>query len=298
MRQVLQIMQALCSIAKDIQMAAAKNINNSTLRSENKLAHLEKPLIPLPLLVAPQVVRDAYQPLFNAQNKVACLMLARNKLNRNYSKWLKHYMLTNRRMKDKKKPQGAKGKDKGKTKLAYAPKPKIPLLPKRDNPAKDSIYHQCKEVYDTSYGTHICNTTYGLRRRKLEHGVLNLYLDNGMVQLLKLFFKGVRYARAEDEETLASRSTDVMVMALPVLNINHSAFRSMFKREKLAGTNFNDWFHLLKLVLIVEKKMFVIEQPISPTHAVNSTVHILAQWNAVYDAYTEVAYLMLESMTP
>ncbi|GKA86550.1 retrotransposon protein, putative, ty1-copia subclass [Tanacetum coccineum] len=48
--------------------------------------------------------------------------------------------------KDKKKLRGAKGKDKGKNKLAYAPKPKIPLSPKRDNPAKDSVCHHCKEV--------------------------------------------------------------------------------------------------------------------------------------------------------
>ncbi|GKG65246.1 zinc finger, CCHC-type containing protein, partial [Tanacetum coccineum] len=45
-----------------------------------------------------------------------------------------------------KKPQGAKGKDKGKTKFTYAPKPKIPQPPKIDNPAKDSICHHCKEV--------------------------------------------------------------------------------------------------------------------------------------------------------
>ncbi|GKA49298.1 retrovirus-related pol polyprotein from transposon TNT 1-94 [Tanacetum coccineum] len=48
--------------------------------------------------------------------------------------------------KDKKKPQGAKVKDKGKNKLAYAPKPKIPLPPKRDNPTKDSVCHHYKEV--------------------------------------------------------------------------------------------------------------------------------------------------------
>ncbi|GKG00661.1 zinc finger, CCHC-type containing protein [Tanacetum coccineum] len=48
--------------------------------------------------------------------------------------------------KDKKKPQGEKGKDKGKNKLAYAPKAKIPSPPKRDNPEKDSICHHCKEV--------------------------------------------------------------------------------------------------------------------------------------------------------
>ncbi|GJY75422.1 hypothetical protein Tco_0480538 [Tanacetum coccineum] len=46
----------------------------------------------------------------------------------------------------KKKPQGAKGKSKGKNKLAYAPKTMIPPPLKRDNPAKDFICHHCKEV--------------------------------------------------------------------------------------------------------------------------------------------------------
>ncbi|GKA87343.1 retrotransposon protein, putative, ty1-copia subclass [Tanacetum coccineum] len=51
-------------------------------------------------------------------------------------------------------------------------------------------------------------------------------------------------------------------MALPAQNINHSAFRSMFEREKLPGNNFIDWFCQLKLVLRVEKKMYFIEQPL------------------------------------
>ncbi|GJY88673.1 zinc finger, CCHC-type containing protein [Tanacetum coccineum] len=46
----------------------------------------------------------------------------------------------------KKKPQGAKGKTKGKNKLAYAPKTKISPPPKRDNMTKDFICHHCKEV--------------------------------------------------------------------------------------------------------------------------------------------------------
>ncbi|GKC61585.1 hypothetical protein Tco_1089183 [Tanacetum coccineum] len=45
------------------------------LRSEGKLAHLEQPLIPLPLPIAPQAVRDTYEVLYDAQNEVACLML-------------------------------------------------------------------------------------------------------------------------------------------------------------------------------------------------------------------------------
>ncbi|GJS95181.1 retrotransposon protein, putative, ty1-copia subclass [Tanacetum coccineum] len=67
----------------------------------------------------------------------------------------------------------------------------------------------------------------------------------------------------------------------------------MFEREKLSRTNFNDWFRSLKLVLRVEKKLFVIEQPISPASPVDFTAQVLAQWNAVYDAHNEVACLML-----
>ncbi|GKA60929.1 retrotransposon protein, putative, ty1-copia subclass [Tanacetum coccineum] len=69
---------------------------------------------------------------------------------------------------------------------------------------------------------------------------------------------------------LVEISTDVMMMALPVQNINHSAFKSMFEREKLFGTNFNDWFCQLKLVLRVEKKLFVIEQPLPAAPAADS----------------------------
>ncbi|GJT42453.1 zinc finger, CCHC-type containing protein [Tanacetum coccineum] len=61
----------------------------------------------------------------------------------------------------------AKGNNqgKGKTKLAYTPKPKIPPSPKKDNLAKDVICHQCGE---------------GLRgSKKLKPGALNLYVGNG-----------------------------------------------------------------------------------------------------------------------
>ncbi|GJW39502.1 hypothetical protein Tco_0065347 [Tanacetum coccineum] len=38
----------------------------------------------------------------------------------------------------------------------------------------------------------------------------------------------------------------------------------MFERENISGSNYNDWFRSPKMVLRVEKKLFVIEQPISP----------------------------------
>ncbi|GKD63655.1 hypothetical protein Tco_1305763 [Tanacetum coccineum] len=87
-------------------------------------------------------------------------------------------------------------------------------------------------------------------------------------------------------------------MALPAQNINHSAFRSMFEREKISGNNFNDWFRQLKLVLSVEKKMYVIEQPLPVAPTTDSQAHVLSQWNAVYDAYNEITCLILEEGKP
>ncbi|GJY64508.1 retrotransposon protein, putative, ty1-copia subclass [Tanacetum coccineum] len=48
--------------------------------------------------------------------------------------------------KNKKKLRGAKGKDKGKNKLAYSPKPKISPPPKRDNSEKDSGLRRSKKL--------------------------------------------------------------------------------------------------------------------------------------------------------
>ncbi|GJY95170.1 zinc finger, CCHC-type containing protein [Tanacetum coccineum] len=92
--------------------------------------------------------------------------------------------------KDRKKPQGAKGKAKGKNKLAYAPKTKIPPPPKRDNSAKDSICHHCKEV--GHYRRNCPSYHAELKKKKnaseastsgsrmLKHGALSLYMGNGM----------------------------------------------------------------------------------------------------------------------
>ncbi|GJW61184.1 hypothetical protein Tco_0110519 [Tanacetum coccineum] len=55
--------------------STAQNTNNTTIRSEGKLAYLEQPLAPLPLPDAPQAVHDTYEVLNDAQNEVACLML-------------------------------------------------------------------------------------------------------------------------------------------------------------------------------------------------------------------------------
>nr|GEX90181.1 hypothetical protein [Tanacetum cinerariifolium] len=102
----------------------------------------------------------------------------------------------------KPKPQmAARGQNHGigKNKLTYALKPKIPHPPKREDPAKHSICHECgiftielntflnkSWIYDTGCGTHICNTTQGLKAsRKLKSGALNLYMGNGQREVVE-----------------------------------------------------------------------------------------------------------------
>ncbi|GJX62743.1 retrotransposon protein, putative, ty1-copia subclass [Tanacetum coccineum] len=101
------------------------------------------------------------------------------------------------------------------------------------------------------------------------------------------------------EYTVTSKSTDVVAerqMVQPVQNINYSAFKSMIKREKLSGNNFNHWFRQLKLVLRVEKKMYVIEQPLlaaptadSETQFKNSSPYdMIKELKAMFEKQAEV----------
>ncbi|GKB81572.1 hypothetical protein Tco_0948467 [Tanacetum coccineum] len=68
--------------------------------------------------------------------------------------------------------------------------------------------------------------------------------------------------------------------------------RSMFE---ISGNNFNDWFRQFKMVLRVEWKLFVIEQPISLASPTDSEY---LRSGMRYMIHNEVTCLMLGSMTP
>ncbi|GJZ69549.1 retrotransposon protein, putative, ty1-copia subclass [Tanacetum coccineum] len=53
----------------------------------------------------------------------------------------------------------------------------------------------------------------------------------------------------------------------------------MMEREKLSANNFNDWFRQLKLVLRVEKKMFIIEQPLPAAPTADSEAQL--EWSCI-----------------
>ncbi|GKE26082.1 hypothetical protein Tco_1441466 [Tanacetum coccineum] len=68
----------------------------------------------------------------------------------------------------------------------------------------------------------------------------------------------------------------------------------MLEGEKLSGTNFNDWFRQLRIILKVEKKLNVIEQPMTPALVVDAPNNELEDWNALYDVHNEELKSMFE----
>nr|GEY75387.1 hypothetical protein [Tanacetum cinerariifolium] len=71
----------------------------------------------------------------------------------------------------------------------------------------------------------------------------------------------------------------------------------MLEREKLSGSNFNDWFCQLRIVLRDEKKLNVLEQPMTLAPTVGAPNNELEDWNAQCDRHNVVSCLMLSSMS-
>ncbi|GJW41288.1 retrotransposon protein, putative, ty1-copia subclass [Tanacetum coccineum] len=169
------------------------------------------------------------------------------------------------RIKKKSHKAATGNQGKGKAKMGYAhmpappfaPKPKNPPTPKKDNPAKDAICHQCGEVgiftielysfpstswvYDTGCGTHICITTEGLRAsRKLKPGALSL----GIISVSRLYKDGFVNRFENDNSISVSRNSLIYFNAIPrddiyeiVLSSSNTNDSSMYavsnKRAKL-----------------------------------------------------------------
>nr|GEU35049.1 retrotransposon protein, putative, Ty1-copia subclass [Tanacetum cinerariifolium] len=137
-----------------------------------------------------------------------------------------------------KKPQpqlAARGQNQGKrkNKLAYAPKPKIPPSPRWKillrtisiiNAGASGLgiftielytFPNKSWIYDTGCGTHICNTTQGLRgSRKLKPGALNLYVGNeGLSEFCRLYDDGY-VNRFVDNSIQVSRNNMVYFSAV------------------------------------------------------------------------------------
>ncbi|GJW72831.1 hypothetical protein Tco_0132201 [Tanacetum coccineum] len=72
----LETLMASERIATPSPRAVNPSFINNLVRAEKRLAHMEQPLMLIPLPVAPVVVHDAYYALYDAQKEMACTILA------------------------------------------------------------------------------------------------------------------------------------------------------------------------------------------------------------------------------
>nr|GEZ12042.1 hypothetical protein [Tanacetum cinerariifolium] len=79
---------------------------------------------------------------------------------------------------------------------------------------------------------------------------------------------------------------------------NSLAFRSMLEKHQLTGPNFNEWFRALKLVVRTEKLHDVFETALPHALAAGADAQALADLAVLFYHHKEVAYLMLETMSP
>nr|GEY53895.1 hypothetical protein [Tanacetum cinerariifolium] len=78
---------------------------------------------------------------------------------------------------------------------------------------------------------------------------------------------------------------------------NNSDFRGFFKKQKLTGPNFIDWYKQLRIILSIEDKLHYLEQPIPPVPVAPEgqqiALEILENHNAWIKGSKEIAGLML-----
>nr|GEY82621.1 zinc finger, CCHC-type [Tanacetum cinerariifolium] len=83
---------------------------------------------------------------------------------------------------------------------------------------------------------------------------------------------------------------------------NNSVFKGFFKKQKLTGTNFIDWYRQLRIVLSIEDKLNYLEQPIPPAPVALAGQHVAPEILAAHTAWIkgskEIVGLMLMTMEP
>ncbi|GKB00516.1 retrotransposon protein, putative, ty1-copia subclass [Tanacetum coccineum] len=120
-----------------------------------KLPFLEQPIPTLPVLAEGQVLPPDVLNIYTAWVKASKEIAGRSGTSSDCERISRVHTGIRAKNQKKKSHKAAKGNQgKGKAKMGYAPvqappfapKPKNPPTPKKDNPAKDAICHQCGEV--------------------------------------------------------------------------------------------------------------------------------------------------------
>ena len=86
-------------------------------------------------------------------------------------------------------------------------------------------------------------------------------------------------------------------MARAVVPLNFNAFLEKAKLKD-DGSNYTDWVHNLRIILIAAQKNYVLEAPLGARPAIGATPDVMNVWQSKADDYLIVQCAMLYGLEP
>ena len=86
-------------------------------------------------------------------------------------------------------------------------------------------------------------------------------------------------------------------MARAVVPLNFNVFLEKAK-SKDEGSNYTDWVHNLRIILIVVQKNYVLVAPLDDKPAAGATPDVMNVWQSKVDDYSIVQCAMLYGLEP
>ena len=86
-------------------------------------------------------------------------------------------------------------------------------------------------------------------------------------------------------------------MARAVVPLNFNAFLEKAKLKD-DGSNYTDWVHNLRIILIAAQKNYVLEAPLGARPAAGATPDVMNVWQRKADDYSIVQCAMLYGLEP
>nr|GEW45492.1 hypothetical protein [Tanacetum cinerariifolium] len=129
----------------------------------------------------------------------------------------------------------------------------------------------------------------------------------GLKDELQFMFSHIEYMLSQPPTTiisppLSSFPTKHTLCLVSQIIANNSVLRGFFKKQKLTGPNFIDWYRQLRIVLSIEDKLNYLEQPVPPARVVHAGQHVALEILAAHTAWIkgskEIVGLMLMTMEP
>ena len=86
-------------------------------------------------------------------------------------------------------------------------------------------------------------------------------------------------------------------MARDVVSLNFNAFleKSKLKND---GSNYRDWVHNLRIILIATQKNYVLEAPLGDKPAADAADNVKNVWQSKADDYSIIQCAMLYGLEP